>query len=383
MSKAPYDKKNPFSASVSENRLLNKEGSIKETRHFSLNIAGSDLVYSCGDSLGVFPANRVEEVDELLSVLKLNGDEKILVPRETEEISIKQALTNKFALAGPTKKFLNTVLEKVTDAAEKESLENLLKPDLEDVLKDYLFNRHFVDILKEYPSAKFSAQEFVGSLRKLVPRLYSIASSPTQFPHDVHLTIAIVRYNTLEKERVGVASTYLADRVSLNEPDVPVFVAKSHFGLPEDDSKDIIMVGPGTGVAPFRSFLQERIARKASGRSWLFFGDQHKNTDYLYEEEFEAMLVDGNLNRISLAWSRDQGKKVYVQNKMLEEKEELWNWISNGAYFYVCGDKSRMAPDVDAALHQVAQEFGKMSEEEAVTYIKALKKEKRYLRDVY
>lgn len=383
LEKPIYNKNNPFIARLTENTLLSKGGSIKEVRHFVVNFAGSGLKYTCGDSIAVFPTNRNEDVDKILTAQGATGEELVSLPRSEEQISYREALFSKVSLASPTKKFLILLLEKATCEPEKAKLQKLLDPEAAEELKSYLAERHFIDLLEEFPSARLSPQEFTAQSRRLVPRLYSIASSPTKYPDEVHLIIAIVRYNTNERERVGVCSTYIADRVPLNESCVSVFMTSSQFGLPDDDNTDLIMVGPGTGIAPFRAFLQERILRKAPGRSWIFYGDQHKATDYAYGEEFEQYLADGSLDRLSLAWSRDQAHKIYVQNKMLESGKELWDWIDKGANFYVCGDVTRMAADVDAALHSIIQEHGGMSESDAQAFVKQLKKDKRYQRDVY
>lgn len=380
---ATYSKDNPFPAKLKENRLLSKEGSAKDVRHYSVDLTGSGLSYTCGDSLGVYPTNEVKEVEEILECLRLTGEEMVTLPRGAGEASMREALSAKLSLAGPTVKFLKFLREKVSETSEQERLDQLLAEDHKDQTKVYLEDRHFIDLLQEFPSAQLSGQEFVDNLRKLMPRLYSIASSPEVFPDEIHLTVATVRYRANERERIGVCSTYLADRVPLNEPTVPVFVASSHFGLPETLDKDLIMVGPGTGIAPFRAFQQEIIAKKADVRTWVFFGDQHRATDYLYEEEWEEYRASGQLTKLDLAWSRDQEKKVYVQDKMWESGEELWQWLQGGAYFYVCGDAKRMAKDVDAMLHRIAEHHGKMSEEEAKDWVKQLKKDKRYQRDVY
>ncbi len=220
-------------------------------------------------------------------------------------------------------------------------------------------------------------------MRKLMPRLYSISSAPSKFPDEIHLTIAVVRYETNGRKREGVCSTYLAERARLGQADLPVFVAESHFGLPEDDNVPVIMVGPGTGVAPFRSFVMDRATRGAKGRNWLFFGDQRKEHDFLYADEWAEYLQSGVLTRLDTAFSRDQATKVYVQDRMRENAAELWRWISEGAYFYVCGDAKRMAKDVDAALHALVAEQGKMTPEAAVDWVKQFKKDGRYQRDVY
>ena len=383
MESTVYDKNNPFPAFVTENLLLNRDGSIKETRHFIVNIEGSGLSYKVGDSLGIYPINKPNAVEELLTFLELSGEESVSIPKFEGTLLVREALSTKLSLAGPTKKLLVFLLEKVTDEGEKSHLEALITPESKDEMMAYLADREFIDILEEHPSAHLTAQELVDQMRRLMPRLYSIASSPLLYPNEIHLTIAVVRYETNSRERIGVCSTFVSDRVELEKTKFSVFVASSHFGLPEDDSKDVIMVGPGTGVAPFRAFLQERAARKGSGRNWLFFGDQRRATDYLYEEEFLAYSEQGLLSRIDLAFSRDQEHKIYVQDRIRENGAEIWDWINRGAHFYVCGDAKRMAKDVDAALHEAIEKFGEMKAEEAVDYVKSMKKEKRYQRDVY
>ena len=257
-------------------------------------------------------------------------------------------------------------------------------PENKEVLRTWLEQRAYIDVLQEFPRARLSPQELVDLMRKLMPRLYSIASSPKVSPEGIHLTVAIVRYETNHRQRMGVCSTFMADRVELGSTPVPVFVSSSHFGLPEDHpDRDVIMVGPGTGVAPFRAFVQERAAVGATGRNWVFFGDQHAATDFLYEEEWSEHLAQGAVTKLDLAWSRDQEQKVYVQDRMRESAAELWSWLQNGALFYVCGDAKRMAKDVDQALTDIAAEQGHMSVEEAADWVKQLKKDKRYQRDVY
>jgi sulfite reductase (NADPH) flavoprotein alpha-component len=380
---SPYSKDNPFRAHLTVNRLLNGEGSAKETRHFEVDVGGSGLTYACGDSLGVYPTNRAEEMAEVCEALGADPSTMVRLPKTGEEVTLQEALSSRLALAGPTPKFLKLLAEKVTDEEEKTTLAALLEPEQKDNLKAFLAERQFIDLLVEFPSAKLSAQELVDSLRKLMPRLYSIASSPLRYPDEIHLTIAVVRYETNRRERVGVASSYLADRVPLEDPSVPVFVASSHFGIPEDPSTDMIMVGPGTGVAPFRSFVQEQVERKGTGRSWLFFGDQHEASDFLYREEWENHLARGELTRLDCAWSRDQAEKVYVQDKMRESAAEIWKWLEGGASFFVCGDAKRMAKDVDVALHEIAATEGGLGEDGAKAFVKQLKKDKRYQRDVY
>lgn len=382
---APHTKDRPFPARVTENRLLNRSGSAKDTRHLVVNLAGSGISYAAGDSLGVFPANAPELVAEIIRRLGASGDEpvspaalKLAVPAPLREV-----LSGRLALAGPTRRFVELLAARTGDATERSRLDSLLAPEAKDALAAYLGEREFIDLLEEFPGARLPPQEFVDQLRKLMPRLYSIASSARVHPSEVHLTVAVVRYVTNGRQRQGVCSTFLADRVVPLATPVPVFVSESHFRVPADGSRDIIMVGPGTGIAPFRAFVQERAAAGASGRNWLFFGDQRRATDFLYEEEWEEWLRRGVLSRLDLAFSRDQAEKVYVQDRMRAAADELWKWLEGGASLYVCGDAKRMAKDVDAALHEIVASRGGRDAAGAVDYVKRLKKEHRYLRDVY
>ena len=380
-----YHKDHPFPARLTENRLLNKPGSHKETRHLVIDLGNSGLSYKVGDSLGVFPSNRSSEVEEILWRLGATGEERVspAMLKLAEPIPLREALGRRLALAKPTRKIVETLASKATAPDDVARLAALLAPEGKDQLAGYLEDREFVDLLAEFPSAKLTPQELVDHLRKLMPRLYSIASSSKVYPHEVHLTLAVVRYETNHRSRVGVASTFLAERAELNRTEVPVFVSDSHFGVPEAGARDIIMVGPGTGVAPFRAFMQERVAARATGRNWLFFGDQHRATDYLYEEEWRAWQAEGALARVDLAFSRDQLLKVYVQDRIREAAVELWSWLKGGAHFYVCGDAKRMAKDVDVALHQVIAEQGGLDAVQAAEYVKQMKRDKRYQRDVY
>lgn len=378
-----FNKDNPFPAKITENRVLNGPGSAKETRHFVVNISGSGLHYKAGDSLGVYPTNRSSEVEEIIALLGATGEEPVTPVRAPAPLPLRIALTSGLDLDSPTKKIVELVASKVTDEAQRAQLLALLAPEAKERLEAFLYERSFVDFLADYPSAKFTPQEFVGLLRRLMPRLYSIASSPRVYPDEIHLTVAAVRYRTNQRDRVGVCSTFLSDRVTVNADPVPVFVSHSHFGPPEDGAKDCIMVGPGTGIAPFRAFVQDRVAIGASGRNWVFFGDQHRADDFLYGDEWQEYVAQGHVARLDLAWSRDQAHKVYVQDRMRENAAELWRWLQGGAFFYVCGDAKRMAKDVDQALHEIVAAQGGMDIAAAADYVKQLKKEKRYQRDVY
>jgi len=378
-----YDKNNPFPARLVDRRRLSSAASQKDTRHFSVSLAGSGLTYKCGDSLGVFPTNNPAAVAALLRAAGFTGEEAVTIPKDPAPIALREAWAKRVALNGPTYKFVQLLHDRATAAEQKEALAARLAEADPEKKKAWLEQREFVDLFEEFPSARPSAQEVVELQRKLMPRLYSISSAPSRYPDEIHLTVAVVRYETNGRPREGVCSTYLADRARMEQPDLPVFVAESHFGLPADDNVPVIMVGPGTGVAPFRSFVMDRATRGAKGPNWLFFGDQRKEHDFLYADEWAAYLASGALTRLDTAFSRDQAAKVYVQDRMREHAAELWKWIQQGAYFYVCGDAKRMAKDVDAALHAIVSEQGGMTPEAAADWVKQFKKDGRYQRDVY
>ncbi len=363
---SPYSKKNPFPAKLIGNSVLNKEGSQKETRHLSLSLVGSGLKYEPGDALGVFPMNCPELVDEVLRATHLDPEDAVLSP-EGSAIALREALLHHYDIGRVSREMVLNVAEK---NGKEASAEFLASSDLLDFLRTYEFKNG-------------SAAEFVASLKKIQPRLYSISSSLSAHPEEVHLSVGVVRYERNGRLRKGVASTFFAERCSLTETAVPVFIhTNKSFRLPDSD-RPIIMVGPGTGIAPFRAFLEERKVTAAKGNNWLFFGDQKSSCDFLYREELEAFQKENILTRLDLAFSRDQEEKIYVQNRMLEKAYELYAWLCEGASFYVCGDASKMAKDVDAALHQVAQKAGGMTPEKAVEWIRSLQAEKRYVRDVY
>jgi sulfite reductase (NADPH) flavoprotein alpha-component len=316
-------------------------------------------------------------VTDLLAALGCDGEEGVPAA-ETGELSLRLALLQNYDIAKPSTDLLKAVAERHPDG----ELAPLLDPTRREDLKKWLWGREVIDIVAGLPTP-FTAPEFVALLKKLQPRLYSISSSLKAHPEEVHLTVGAVRYHAHGRDRKGVCSTFLSDRCADGTP-LPVWVQPSHgFKLPTDLTKPIIMVGPGTGIAPFRAFLEERLALGATGRNWLFFGDQRRATDFLYEETLGPWQQSGQLTRLDLAFSRDQAEKVYVQHRMLEAAAELWSWLEAGAHFYVCGDASRMAKDVDAALHRVAETAGGLSAEAAKEYVGKLKSEKRYQRDVY
>lgn len=380
-----YDKNNPFPATLKVRRRANAPESQKETVHLEIDLTGSGLVYTSGDSLGVFPQQSAKLVDAVLKAYKFSGDETITLPKTDKTLSLRDALTKEFSLGAITKKFVEFVRDNAACENDKAKLAEVLgNADLA-AQKAWIDARHVLDLGEEFPSVKCSAQAFVEQLRKLAPRLYSISSSPNFVGKDcVHLTVAVVRYETNGRARDGVGSTFLGEYAEVGKTPLPVFVSKSHFGPPEDLNAPMIMVGPGTGIAPFRSFVQDRAAKGAKGKNWLFFGDQHVKTDFLYQAEWEKALADGLLTRLDCAWSRDQDYKIYVQDKIREAGAEIWKWINDeGAYFFICGDAKRMAKDVEAALLEIFKKHGGLDDAGAATKLKELRAAGRYQKDVY
>ena len=378
MEPPPFSRKNPFPARLSHTRTLTHPGSGKETLHFEVSIAGSGLAYEPGDSLGVFPSNDPAAVDEILSAADLSGDEAVDSPAGGTA-PLREVLTRHVTLREPSRQMVAALLDKCPG---DEELAELVDPEAQKVLDEWADGREVIDILLAYPRARFTAPELVKVLRKLQPRLYSIASSPKMHPEEIHLTVAIVRYETHGRMRHGLCSTFLADRAKGGT--FPVFIhSAKHFRPPADPAAPLVMVGPGTGIAPFRAFLQDREASGAAGRTWLFFGDRNRATDFLYEDEIGRWVERGVLGRLDTAFSRDQAHKIYVQDRMMENAAEMWKWLEDGAYFYVCGDASRMAKDVDAALHRIVEQQGGRTAAEAGEYVEEMKKTKRYRKDVY
>lgn len=373
----PYSRANPFPAPMLVNRRLNAPDSEKNIRHFELSLAGSGLNYEVGESIAVYPTNCPDLVDEILQALGAKGDEAVAGNRGAPT-TFREALLRDYSITQPTPKILRAIAERASAAP---LLSDLLDPERKQDLDTYLWGLEIIDFLVEHPSVKFEPAEFVGLLSKLQPRLYSAASSLKAFPEAVHFIIDVVTYESHGRKRKGVCSTFLSDRCP--DSPVPVFPSKSKFHLPEDGDVPIIMVGPGTGVAPFRAFLQERQATGARGKTWLLFGAQREQSDFYYQDEFEKFIADGILTRLETAFSRDQTHKIYVQDRMMGASGDVWKWLEEGAYFYVCGDAKRMAKDVDACLRQIVEQEGGLRVEEANQYVQKLKNEKRYRRDVY
>jgi sulfite reductase (NADPH) flavoprotein alpha-component len=374
-----YSRSNPFLAEVLQNINLNGRGSDKQTHHIEISLAGSGLTYEPGDCLGVYPENHPRLVDEIIYVMGWNEKELVQAPKSDEWITLRDALLRHYEITLLSRKLVEQTAE-LTGASK---LKELLKAGNEQELKSYIQGRDLLDLVRDYELRGTPASKIIPLLRKLPPRLYSISSSLKAAPDEAHITVGAVRYQLHGRTRFGVASVYLAER-ALPGRKLPVFVQHNpHFKLPQDPSAPIIMIGPGTGVAPFRAFMMEREETGAEGRSWLFFGEQHFRTDFLYQTEWQRWLKDGVLTRIDLAFSRDTDSRIYVQHRMAERSRELYAWLEEGAHVYVCGDKSQMAKDVHAALLDIVQQEGGMTGEKAAEYLARMQQEKRYQRDVY
>lgn len=368
-----YGKKNPFPSELLDSALLNGKGSSKETWHFEFSLAGSGLSYVPGDSLAVQPVNAPDTVEALLKAAKIDGAEV------HDGKAIADSLRDDYDITALSK----AILKKVLKATESSELKDLLEEDAKEKLQIYMIGRQIVDAIEDFAPEGLSALDLKGILRKLPIRLYSIASSPLAHPEEVHLTVGAVRYNTHGKERKGVCSTYLADQLEVGETSRVFVQPNKNFRLPASGDVPIIMVGPGTGIAPFRAFVEHRVETGASGGNWLFMGDQHYLYDFLYQLEWQDHLKSGALDRLDVAFSRDQPEKIYVQDKLRKQASGVYAWLEKGAHFYVCGDASRMAKDVHNALLDILKSEGRLSEEEASLYLDELKKSGRYQRDVY
>ncbi|MFZ4763341.1 MAG: diflavin oxidoreductase [Roseimicrobium sp.] len=377
--KSAYSVKNPFIAHLKHAHDLTGDGAAKNTRHYEIDLTGSGMEYLPGDSLAVLPTNDPALVDAIVQQLGFSGNEEVPNPKGGS-YTFRQALSETYSVTEYDGKLLKAIAEKTGNSA----LLELTTPEKKAELTQSMWGRDVLDVLLENATATFAPAEFVSLLRKLVVRLYSISSSLRACPEQVHLTVATVRYESKGRMRGGVCSTFLADRVT-NETPLPTFIKSgAGFRLPEpQDETPIIMCGPGTGIAPFRAFLQERRATGAKGKSWLFFGEINRATCFFYEDEWNNYLADGTLSRLETAFSRDQAQKLYVQHKMLEHGKDLYNWLEQGAIFYVCGDASRMATDVDNALREIVAKEGGKSPDEVNAYMDNLKTAKRYRRDVY
>lgn len=373
--KTAYHRKNPFPAEVLEKQVLSGRGSSKEVLHLELSLDGSGLQYQPGDALGVYAQNDPALVAAVIETLGF--DPETLIDNDTEQQKLSELLLYQREITVLTR----PMLEQWAELAGSESLNSLVADKA--ALNEWLQGRDVLDLIQAYPIKNLDATTFVNLLRKLPPRMYSIASSQAAVEDEVHITVAAVRYSAHERERSGVASTWLADRLT-EDSKVPVYIdSNKNFKLPDDDNTPIIMIGPGTGVAPFRSFMQEREERDAKGRNWLFFGDQHFLSDFLYQVEWLAWRKSGLLTRLDVAFSRDQAEKVYVQHRLRQNAIDIWNWLQEGAHIYVCGDADNMAPDVNEALLDIISQQGGKNRDEASDYLRQLTRDKRYQRDVY
>lgn len=374
-----YSRSNPFQAEILENLNLNGRGSDRETRHIEISLEGSNLQYEPGDSLGIYPENHPQLVDDLIAEMGWNADEAVVVNKSGEARTLRDALLRHYEITVLTK----PLIEQAAKLSGNEGLRKLLEPGHEQELRAYIEERDLLDLVQDYGLQQVAASDFVSILRKIPARLYSIASSSKAFPDEVHVTVRTVRYEAHGRNRYGVCSVQLAERLEAGDS-LPVYIQHNpNFKLPENPDTPIIMIGPGTGVAPFRAFLGEREETGAEGKSWLFYGDQHFTTDFLYQIEWQRWLKDGVLTRMDVAFSRDTDKKVYVQHRMLENSKELYQWLQEGACVYVCGDEKKMAHDVHSALGSILEQEGGMSPEEAAEYLTLMQQQKRYQRDVY
>ena len=372
-----FDKKHPFQAAVIDNIVLTGRGSTKETRHIELSLADSGLTYQPGDALGVVPRNDPLLVAAMLEKLSLSADTPVTVKQGT--ISLGEALSGTFEITALTPRFLDHWAE-ITGSDE---LQALRAPDQKEPRAAFQHNHHILDVVSRFPAPGIDAGQFVAGLRPLQPRLYSIASSLAAAPDEAHLTVSTVRYTLHDVPRTGVASGYLAARTEA-DASIPVYIqSNDHFHLPDDDDVPILMIGAGTGVAPYRAFMQEREARGASGRSWLFFGERNFRSDFLYQVEWQDLIKNGVLSRLDLAFSRDAAPKTYVQDRLRRQGRDVYAWLEEGAYLYVCGDSAHMAPDVHAALTDIVAEHGGLDRDEADAYLAALQRDRRYRLDVY
>ncbi|RAP75868.1 assimilatory sulfite reductase (NADPH) flavoprotein subunit [Paenibacillus montanisoli] len=374
-----YSRANPFQAAVLENLNLNGRGSDRETRHLEISLEDSGIQYEPGDSIGIYPQNHPRLVDELIEAMGWQQDEPVSLPKSTEPCTLKEALTSHYEITVLSA----ALIEKIAAIAPNSGLQHLLSAGNEQELRAYCKGRDLLDLAQDYDLNGIDAGAFTAQLRKLPPRLYSISSSAKAYPEEVHLTVRKVHYENAGRVRYGVCSTFVSERLEPGQ-NLPIFVQDNpNFKLTSNPDTPIIMIGPGTGVAPFRAFLGEREELGAEGKTWLFYGDQHFATDFLYQVEWQRWLKEGVLTRMDVAFSRDTDQKVYVQHRMLENSKELYQWLEEGAVVYICGDEKKMAHDVHAALLTILKQEGGLSEEDAAAYLSKMQQEKRYQRDVY
>lgn len=377
---AKYTRNRPYPSEVLVNDRLTGRDSEKETIHIELAL-DEGMTYTPGDAVGIFPTHRDAAIDATLKALGFSGVERVL-DHSKEEISLAEALRTRLSIGKLARGSLNQFAKLCGENAPA-ALQAMLGPENKARAEEYVWGREFVDLAREFPGIVTEPQQLFNILQRLTPRMYSIASSQAAHPTEVHTTVRVLRYNTHGMERQGICSGHLGERSPVGTT-MPIFLHENNaFRLPEDANAPIVMIGPGTGIAPFRAFLEERQVRGAKGDNWLFFGEQRAVSDYLYKEQFLAMEKDGLLTKLHTAFSRDQGKKIYVQDRMQENCDELFAWLERGAYFYVCGDATRMAKDVESSLLDCIAKGSNGTLENAAEYLAAMKKQKRYQRDVY
>lgn len=374
-------KKETFLASLKAAFPLTKPGSTKDTHHLVIDLKGANFDYQVGDSIGVLPSNSPDLAERTAQAFGFSPDE--ILEEKNEKKSLFDLLKHNYVITKPTKKLLREVAARQTSPEKKEKLEELLKKENKEACELFLASCDVCELLEDNPEVTFELIEIPQFLQPLLPRFYSIASSKKQVGDEVHFTIANVAYEVDGKQRRGICTRFLLEEVKKGEPMIPLYLQPApHFRLPDDPKTPIIMVGPGTGIAPFRAFLQERIATPNCGPNWLFFGDRTRKNDFLYEEELLNYQKEGKLE-LDLAFSRDQEEKVYVQDRMWEKGKEIWSWLEKGACFYLCGDAKRMAKDVETTLVKIIEAFGGYSYDDAKSYFKQMRKEKRFSKDVY
>jgi sulfite reductase (NADPH) flavoprotein alpha-component len=375
-----YTRNQPYLSQMLVNRRLTGPESEKETIHVELELE-EGMTYTPGDAVGIIPTNRESQVDEVLKTLDFNGTERVLDHYKVE-ISLHEALTSRLGIGKLARGSVNQYA-KLYGENVPENLKKLLGTENKAMAEEYIWGREFVDLVKDFPGIVKNPQDLFNILQRLTPRMYSIASSQAAHPNEVHTTVRVVRYNAHGADRQGVCSGHLGERSPVGST-MPIFLHENNaFRLPQDPDAPVIMIGPGTGIAPFRAFLEHRQVLGEKGPMWLFFGEQRRVSDFLYEEQFAELQRDGVLTKLHTAFSRDTGKKVYVQDRMQENAAELYDWLERGAYFYVCGDASRMAKDVETALLDVIAKGSNGTLEHAAEYLANMKKQKRYQRDVY
>lgn len=378
-----YSKDQPFKAAIKERFLLNHPGSKKQTFHLILDLAGSGISYQVGDSIGVMPINDPELVEKTIQAMHATGEEKIVEKQSQLLISLRDFFTRRANITEVSRKLIHEIHARQMDPVKKERLEMLLAEGGRERWKAYQEEHELWDALQENDEVRFTPEEISHLLMPLLPRFYSIASSQMEVEDEVHLTIALLNYCTNGHLRRGVCTHYLCELAPMHQNVVPVYIHPNHgFTLPENMASDLIMIGPGTGIAPFRAFMQERIKTNASGKNWLFFGEWTHDFDFFYQEFWQELVGQKKLC-LHTAFSRDQEQKIYVQHRLMEQAADVYAWMQQGAYVYVCGDARRMAKDVEVMLCKIVEKEGKLSEAEAKAYIKKMRVDKQYLRDVY